>query len=80
MYNKAMTSLHSPEYKRFLKRLKKARFEAGLTQSEVSKALGVAQSFVSKSESGERRVDIIELKRFAKIYKKSLNYFSSDRK
>ena len=70
-----MTSLHSPAYKDFLRHLKKARLEARLTQREVSKALGVPQSFVSKSESGERRVDVIELTAFAKLYKKPLTYF-----
>ena len=51
------------------------RAEAGLTQTEVSRLLSEPQSFVSKCESGERRVDVIELSRFAKIYKKPLTYF-----
>lgn len=75
MYNEFMTEMHSAEYKIFLQRLKKARLNAGLTQAEVSEALGVAQSFVSKSESGERRVDVIELNAMSKLYKKSLAYF-----
>jgi hypothetical protein len=33
------------------------------------------RSFVSKSESGDRRVDVIELKAFARLYKKPLDYF-----
>ncbi len=37
-----------------------ARRENGLTQSEVAERLGKAQSFVSKYESGERRLDVIE--------------------
>jgi transcriptional regulator with XRE-family HTH domain len=37
-----------------------ARREKGLTQSEVAERLGKAQSFVSKYESGERRLDVIE--------------------
>ena len=37
--------------------------------------LGRHQSFISKCESGERRVDIVELQYLAKIYKKALNYF-----
>jgi transcriptional regulator with XRE-family HTH domain len=37
-----------------------ARRERGLTQSEVAVRLGKAQSFVSKYESGERRLDVIE--------------------
>ncbi len=70
-----MTALHSTAYKRFLGLLRGAREDAGLTQSDVAKSLGVHQSFVSKSESGERRVDIIELHAFAKLYKKPITYF-----
>jgi transcriptional regulator with XRE-family HTH domain len=41
--------------------LREARSEAGLTQAELSRRLGCPQSFVSKYESGERRLDLIEL-------------------
>ena len=33
------------------------------------------QSFISKIEAGQRRIDVVQLKEFAKIYKKSLDYF-----
>lgn len=75
MYHRIMVSIHSNAYRVFLHRLKKARHDADLTQRQVSEALGVQQSFVSKSESGERRVDIIELAAFAKLYKKPLDFF-----
>jgi transcriptional regulator with XRE-family HTH domain len=39
--------------------------EAGLTQVEVAKRLDVPQSFVSKYETGERRLDVIELRHVA---------------
>jgi len=58
-----------------LKRLKAARMEAGLTQEEVAKLLGKPQSFISKSESGERRVDVVELRHLAEIYQKPVTYF-----
>lgn len=48
---------------------------AGLTQVQVAAALGKHQSFVSKCESGERRVDIIELLVFAELYELPLNFF-----
>lgn len=67
-----MPGTQSPDYKRFLERLKAARIAAGLTQSEVAKKLGRPQSFVSKSESGERRIDVIELEAFARLYGCSL--------
>lgn len=68
-------SLHTEGYGRFLKRLREARESSGLTQVQVAKKLGLHQSYVSKIESGERRVDAVELERLAKIYGKSINYF-----
>ena len=65
------------EYRSFLQRLKQAREEAALTQTQVSKKLGRPQSFVSKCESGERRVDFVELQHLARIYKKPLSYFQA---
>ena len=63
-----MSTVQTPRYRRFLEKLRKAREAAGLTQAEVAGELGEYQSFVSKCESGERRVDVVELERFAKIY------------
>jgi DNA-binding transcriptional regulator YiaG len=67
------------EYQQFLVRLRAARTSAGLTQVEVAKHLGVPQSFISKCESGERRVDVVELQALAALYKKTLAYFSGAR-
>lgn len=63
------------EYRMFLKRLKQARLDAGLTQAEVAKLLSRPQSFISKSESGERRVDFVELLHLAKNDSKPLGFF-----
>jgi len=68
-------ALHADEYGRFKNRLKEARIKADLTQMQVAEKLGLPQSYVSKIESGERRVDAVELERLAKIYGKSVNYF-----
>jgi transcriptional regulator with XRE-family HTH domain len=48
---------------------------AGLTQADVAERLKRPQSFISKCESGERRVDVVELQRFADLYRKDLDYF-----
>ena len=68
-------SIYSKEYKGVLGKLKKARFEAGLKQEDVAQKLKKPQSYISKIERGERRVDITELKELAKIYKKNINFF-----
>lgn len=67
-----MPSVHSAEYRAFLRRLKAARKEAGLTQNDVAKAMHQPQSWVSRCESGERRVDVIELQAFARLYKRRI--------
>jgi len=53
-------SLYSKRYSQFLTLMKRARIESGLTQTDVATRLGRPQSFVSKCESGERRVDVAE--------------------
>ncbi len=53
-------SLHTPEHERFRALLVKAREDSCLTQSQVSAKLNRPQSFVSKVESGERRLDVVE--------------------
>jgi transcriptional regulator with XRE-family HTH domain len=70
-----MTNVQAKDYRDFLKRLRKAREEVGLLQSDVAKKLGKPQSYISKVESGERRIDFIELKKLSMIYKKKLDFF-----
>ena len=64
-------------YRQFLKKLRSARQEASLTQVQVARKLGRPQSFASKCESGERRVDVVELAEFARLYRKPLSFFVS---
>jgi transcriptional regulator with XRE-family HTH domain len=70
-----MRSVHQEAYRRFLVRLRSAREQAALTQVEVAERLGRPQSYVSKCESGERRLDVIELAEFARLYGKRLDFF-----
>ncbi len=67
--------IYSPDHKKLIDKLKQARIEAGLDQKEVAKLLSKTQSYISKIESGQRRVDVVQLKSFAKIYKRKLDYF-----
>ena len=57
-------SLFSPEYDAFMVLLRKTRENAGLTQVQAAAKLKRPQSYVSKCESGERRVDVVELMQF----------------
>lgn len=68
-------SIRTKEYAYFVERLRKAREEAGLTQTEVAKKLKRPQSHISNVESGQQRVDIVELQIFAKMYNKDIKYF-----
>jgi len=68
-------AIFSKDHKYTVEQLRKARFEAGLDQADVVQLLGKTQPHISKIEAGQRRLDITQLKEFAKIYKKSLDYF-----
>lgn len=57
-------------YADFLQKLIEAREAAGLTQQEVSERMGRARSFLSKCETGERSIDVVELLELAEIYGK----------
>ena len=70
-----MPPTNRPEYRRFLVQLRAARERAGLTQAEVARRLRRPQSFVSKCEAGERRVDVVELAAFARVYRHPLGLF-----
>ena len=68
-------SIYSREHDFAVKQLKKARDEAGLSQSEVAQLIGRSQSYVSKAEAGQTRLDLASLKLFANVYKKNMNFF-----
>lgn len=54
-------SVYTAQYRRLLRLLVNTRESSGMTQVEVARAVGKSQSFVSKAESGERRLDVVEL-------------------
>ncbi len=62
-------SIYNSDYNSFLTLLIKARKEIGLTQSELAAKLNKPQSFVSKYESGERRIDVIEFIEISNVLK-----------
>ena len=68
-------STHRPAYQYLVTRLKAARADAGLSQTQVAEILDTTQTFVSKVERGERRIDPVELSEFAALYGRELGYF-----
>ena len=68
-------SIYSEGHKYVVERLRQARQQANLTQKQVAELLGVTQSFISKVESGQYRIDVIQLSRFARLYKKKIGFF-----
>lgn len=55
-----LKATNSPKYQKFLRLLLEARKSSGKTQAELARMLQKHQSYVSKYESGERRLDVIE--------------------
>ena len=68
-------SAFSDEYSVFLRLLRGIRREAGLTQKQLAQRLDQSQSFVSKCERGERRLDIIEVYKFCQAMSVPLEAF-----
>ena len=62
-----MKSTFTRDYTAFLEGLINARKRQGLTQQAVADLLSKPQSFVSKYESGERRLDVVEFIHIAKL-------------
>lgn len=55
-------SIFSADQKRLQALLRQVRVSAGLSQQDLAEHLGKPQSFVSKYEQGERRLDLLELR------------------
>lgn len=53
-------STHHPDYQALLNLLRELRDRAAMTQAELAKSLGNTQTFISKVERGERRIDVVE--------------------
>ncbi|WP_203453725.1 helix-turn-helix domain-containing protein [Jiangella aurantiaca] len=61
-----MVDSRAPEYQRLYATLRQLREERDLTQTQLGERLGLTQRKVSLFESGDRRIDVIELTRYAR--------------
>lgn len=59
------------------RRLREAREYLNLSQDEVAKRIGIARAAISLIESGQRRVDALELAKFARVYQRPVSHFTS---
>jgi len=73
-----MVSPYDERYEQLVHRLRRAREEAGLSQSRVAQKLGLSQPLVSRIEAGERKIDPIELALLCRIYRKPVRFFVPD--
>lgn len=69
---------HKIRYEIFLTQLREARARAGLTQTEAAVALSQTQSFISKVEIGDRRLDVVDLIDFLQVYAVSPSEFVNE--
>lgn len=70
-----MRNLHTAPYKQFLARLVAERERKGVNQREAARAMKIPQSRLSRMESGQTRVDVLDIDAFMRYYKKSFRYF-----
>lgn len=68
-------SVFTREYKVFLETLRDTRQRAKITQVELAERLGQSQSFVSKCERGETRVDVVQLRAICQVLGTNLPAF-----
>lgn len=69
------TRANLAEKKRFLSLVRQMRLDAGLRQEDLARKLGEPQSFVSRYESGDRRLDVLELRQICEVLGVSLADF-----
>jgi transcriptional regulator with XRE-family HTH domain len=77
-YNSLREPLHSKNHLNIRNKLITLRKENSFTQRELAKKLSITQSYVSKVESGQRRLDVLELKKYLDVLNYSIDQFLSE--
>jgi transcriptional regulator with XRE-family HTH domain len=73
-----MSSKADSERVEMARRLKEAREYLELPQDEVARELGVPRTAISLMESGQRKVEALELQQLARLYQRPVGYFTGD--
>lgn len=70
---KRRKTIHNEQYSNLIERLCQERKRLGLSQTEVANHLNMTQSEISKIETNERRIDILEFKKLLSVYRMNEN-------
>ena len=71
-------SIHNSSYRAVIALLRQKRSERGVTQEKMAELLQISQATLSKIETCERRLDIIELRQFCRVLNISFLDFMSE--
>jgi len=71
-------STFTRDYAALCRLLRETRENAGMTQVELAEKIGETQSYVSKVERGERRLDLVQLQSFCRALKTTLSAFVAE--
>jgi transcriptional regulator with XRE-family HTH domain len=75
---KSTSDASENERTKLAEKLRQAREYLDLSQDEVAKVVGIPRAAISLIESGQRRVDALELKKFAAVYERPVSYFTGE--
>ena len=73
-----MSNIYEPGYKIFVECLRDLRAQSRMTQQELAASLNCPQSYISKYEQGQKRLDIVEIRRLCTVLGVSLTEFASE--
>lgn len=71
-------SIFTREHAVLVAALRDLRLRAGMTQVDLAAKLGRSQSFVTKAETGERRLDVVQLRQVCRILGTTLPLFIAE--